>query len=276
MKKNKIWSFILVLLATMIIACSGDDNNNSSSSNGGNIKAQLIGIWKTSMSDNNLRYIKLEANGKLLFSVSATGLKEIINNTSSNSNKAFWSYNESENTISMYTGGSYSYTCKVNMAADGKSWTGYDISNSSKTYTFIKVNNLDDVDEAFPDYQEGTLAYFAYQFPVRTLILGNDIYDNSLANEHKCQIWATMGGAYVGRNATVDFIVDESLCDNLYFLDANGNVAEPVRPLPTDCYKLLASKIDYNGDQRGYVEVQFTDEFFKKEHAIDNYYVIPW
>ena len=106
-------------------------------------------------------------------------------------------------------------------------------------------------------------------------ILGNDIYDNTLDNEHKCRIWATMGGAYGGRNASVDIRVDESLCDNLYFLDANGNVAEPVRPLPTDCYKLLASKIDYNGDQRGYVEVQFTDEFFKKEHAIDNYYVIP-
>ena len=148
----------------------------------------------------------------------------------------------------------------------------YGIALGAFSLTFASCYNAD---REFPDYEGGTTAYFAYQFPVRTLILGNDIYDNTLDNEHKCRIWATMGGAYGGRNASVDIRVDESLCDNLYFLDANGNVAEPVRPLPTDCYKLLASKIDYNGDQRGYVEVQFTDEFFKKEHAIDNYYVIP-
>ena len=148
----------------------------------------------------------------------------------------------------------------------------YGIALGAFSLTFASCYNAD---REFPDYEGGTTAYFTYQFPVRTLILGNDIYDNTLDNEHKCRIWATMGGAYGGRNASVDIRVDESLCDNLYFLDANGNVAEPVRPLPTDCYKLLASKIDYNGDQRGYVEVQFTDEFFKKEHAIDNYYVIP-
>ena len=148
----------------------------------------------------------------------------------------------------------------------------YGIALGAFSLTFASCYNAD---REFPDYEGGTTAYFAYQFPVRTLILGNDIYDNTLDNEHKCRIWATMGGAYGGRNASVDIRVDESLCDNLYFLDANGNVAEPVRPLPTDCYKLLASKIDYNGDQRGYVEVQFTDEFFKKEHAIENYYVIP-
>ena len=148
----------------------------------------------------------------------------------------------------------------------------YGIALGAFSLTFASCYNAD---REFPDYEGGTTAYFAYQFPVRTLILGNDIYDNTLDNEHKCRIWATIGGAYGGRNASVDIRVDESLCDNLYFLDANGNVAEPVRPLPTDCYKLLASKIDYNGDQRGYVEVQFTDEFFKKEHAIDNYYVIP-
>ena len=148
----------------------------------------------------------------------------------------------------------------------------YGIALGAFSLTFASCYNAD---REFPDYEGGTTAYFAYQYPVRTLILGNDIYDNTLDNAHKCRIWATMGGAYGGRNASVDIRVDESLCDNLYFLDANGNVAEPVCPLPTDCYKLLASKIDYNGDQRGYVEVQFTDEFFKKEHAIDNYYVIP-
>jgi hypothetical protein len=130
-------------------------------------------------------------------------------------------------------------------------------------------------DREFPDYQEGTTAYFAYQYPVRTLVLGNDIYDNTLDNAHKCQIWATMGGAYGGRNATVDVVVDESLCDNLYFVDEGGNPAAPVLPMPTAYYKLAGSSIPYNGDSRGYVEVQFTDAFFNDEKSIENTYVIP-
>ena len=148
----------------------------------------------------------------------------------------------------------------------------YGIALGALSLTFASCYNAD---REFPDYEGGTTAYFAYQFPVRTLILGNDIYDNTLDNAHKCRIWATMGGAYGGRDAFVDFIVDESLCNNLYFMDANGNIAEPVRPMPSNFYTLLDSKIPYNGDQRGYVEVQFTDAFFANEHAIENYYVIP-
>jgi hypothetical protein len=130
-------------------------------------------------------------------------------------------------------------------------------------------------DKEFPDYEDGTTAYFAYQYPVRTLILGNDIYDNAIDNEHKCQIWATMGGAYEGRNAVVDIVVDPSLCDNLFFTDAGGNAAAPVLPLPEAYYKLSSNQINYKGNPRGYVEVQFTDAFFNDPQAIENTYVIP-
>ena len=130
-------------------------------------------------------------------------------------------------------------------------------------------------DKEFPDYQGGTTAYFAYQYPVRTLILGNDIYDNTLDNEHKCQIWSTMGGAYGGRDASVDIVVDESLCDNLYFTDEGGNAASPVLPMPKSYYSLSSNAIPYNGDARGYVEVQFTDAFFNDPKAVENTYVIP-
>ena len=130
-------------------------------------------------------------------------------------------------------------------------------------------------DKEFPDYEGGTTAYFAYQNPVRTLILGNDIYDNTLDNEHKCRIWSPMGGAYGGRDAYVDIVVDETLCDNLYFMYVNGNAANPVLPMPSAYYTLLSNRIAYNGDQRGYVEVQFTDAFFADPKAIENTYVIP-
>lgn len=130
-------------------------------------------------------------------------------------------------------------------------------------------------DKEFPDYEGGTTAYFAYQYPVRTLILGNDIYDNTLDNAHKCQIWSTMGGAYYGRSATVDIAVDPTLCDNLWFVDDGGNPSTPVLPMPTEYYKLASNQIPYNSDTRGYVEVQFTDAFFNDPKAVENTYVIP-
>ena len=148
----------------------------------------------------------------------------------------------------------------------------YGVVLGAFSLTFASCYNAD---KDFPDYEGGTTAYFAYQFPVRTLVLGNDIYDNTLDNAHKCQIWSTMGGAYGGRNAFVDIVVDESLCDNLYFTDEGGNAAEPVRPMPTSYYSLSSNQIAYNGDPRGYVEVQFTDAFFNDPKAIENTYVIP-
>ena len=148
----------------------------------------------------------------------------------------------------------------------------YGVALGALTLTCASCYNSEN---EFPDYEGGTIAYFAYQYPVRTLVLGNDIYDNTLDNEHKCRIWSTMGGAYHGRDAFVDIVVDESLCDNLWFVDEGGNPSEPVLPMPKAYYQLASNVIPYNGDSRGYVEVQFTDAFFKDEKAIANTYVIP-
>lgn len=148
----------------------------------------------------------------------------------------------------------------------------YGVALGVLSLTYASCYNAD---KEFPDYQDGTTAYFAYQYPVRTLVLGNDIYDNTLDNAHKCQIWSTMGGAYGGRDATVDIVVDETLCDNLFFTDEGGNATAPVLPMPTSYYELLSNAIPYKGEPRGYVEVQFTDEFFNDPKAVENTYVIP-
>ena len=148
----------------------------------------------------------------------------------------------------------------------------YVVALGALSFTLASCYNAD---RDFPDYEEGTTAYFAYQFPVRTLVLGNDIYDNTLDNEHKCRIWSTMGGAYGGRKAFVDIVVDESLCDNLWFVDEGGNASSPVLPMPKSYYQLSSNTIAYNGDPRGYVEVQFTDAFFNDPKSAENTYVIP-
>ena len=148
----------------------------------------------------------------------------------------------------------------------------YGLALGALSLTYTSCYNAD---KEFPDYENGTTAYFAYQYPVRTLVLGNDIYDNTLDNEHKCRIWSTMGGAYGGRDAVVDIVVDESLCDSLWFTDEGGNAAKPVKPMPTSYYQLASNTIRYNGEPRGYVEVQFTKDFFDDEKSIENTYVIP-
>ncbi|WP_153637945.1 DUF5627 domain-containing protein [Prolixibacter sp. NT017] len=129
-------------------------------------------------------------------------------------------------------------------------------------------------DWSFPDYKYTTV-YFPYQAPVRTLVLGKDIYDNTLDNAHKCKIMATMGGVY---NNNVDRIlhieVDNSLCDNLKFDDASG---DDVIAMPSNYYTLSSDKqLVIPADSIvGGIEVQLTDAFFADPRSIKNTFVIP-
>lgn len=128
-------------------------------------------------------------------------------------------------------------------------------------------------EQIFPDYEGGISAYFAYQYPVRTIVLGeSETYDTSLDNQHKCIIYGTMGGSYTGKDFSVAIEVDNSLTENLYF-DAEGQV--PVKAMPESYYQLSGSQLDYSGNFMGGVEVQLTDAFFADPDALKNTYVIP-
>lgn len=125
-------------------------------------------------------------------------------------------------------------------------------------------------DQTFDDYEGGTTAYFAYQSPVRTIVLGDDEYDTTLDKAHKLKILATFGGSYNGRNATVNVAVDNSLCDNLTFADGT-----PVKAMPAEYYQLSTTAFNFNGGMQGGTEVQLTEDFFKDPDAVKNTYVIP-
>ena len=125
-------------------------------------------------------------------------------------------------------------------------------------------------DIEFPDYEEGTTVYFAYQYPVRTIVLGDDEYDTSLDKAHKCQIKATFGGSYNGSNGTVQVAVDNSLVDNLTFADGS-----PVKAMPTNYYTLSTTNLAFNGTMNGTTEVQLSDAFFADPEAVKATYVIP-
>jgi hypothetical protein len=123
----------------------------------------------------------------------------------------------------------------------------------------------------FPDYEEGTTVYFPYQYPVRTIVLGDDEYDTTLDKAHKCQIKATFGGSYNGSNGSVTVAVLDSLCDNLFFEDG----VTPVKAMPESYYKLSTMTLAFNGTFNGTTEVQLTDAFFADPDAVKNTYVIP-
>lgn len=126
-------------------------------------------------------------------------------------------------------------------------------------------------EQVFPDYDGGITTYFAYQYPVRTIVLGDsETFDTSLDNQGKCIIYGTMGGAYKGKDVVVDIEVDNTLVDNLYFSDGS-----PVKYMPGHYYDLSATQLKYNGTHMGGVEVSLHDVFFADPAAIKNTYVIP-
>ena len=127
-------------------------------------------------------------------------------------------------------------------------------------------------DWEFPDFDYQTV-YFAYQYPVRTLTLGDDIFDTSMDNEGKFQIIATTGGVYSSpQNVYLDVVVDESLTEGLMF-DSDGNMVEP---LPSEYYQLTAETITIpKGEVTGGVEIQLNSGFFNDPKAIKNTYVLP-
>ena len=133
---------------------------------------------------------------------------------------------------------------------------------------FISCGNSD---REFPDYDGGTTAYFAYQYPIRTLILGNvETYDNTSDNEGRFTIYGTFGGSYSGVNAKINVSVDESLTKGLYFDDGSA-----VKPMPSDYYELSGDVLDYGGGFRGGVEVKLNEKFFNDPLSLKNTYVIP-
>ncbi|WP_106153986.1 DUF5627 domain-containing protein [Marinilabilia salmonicolor] len=141
---------------------------------------------------------------------------------------------------------------------------------SAGALALLMTTSCENKEVEFPDF-EYTTVYFPYQFPVRTIVLGEDIFDNTLDNEHKLKIYATMGGVYENnKNIEIDIAVDDALTSNLFFEDESA-----VQPMPADYYSLAEQTISLSGELQGGVDVQLSDAFFADENAISNTYVIP-
>ncbi len=128
-------------------------------------------------------------------------------------------------------------------------------------------------DNDFPDYKY-TTAYFPYQYPVRTLVLGDYIYDNTNDNNHTFLISAAMGGVYTNtKDRTLDIGLTPDLCKRALFAASK----DTIRLMPESYYTLSSSDklVIPAGEFNGSIEVHLKDAFFTDPYAIKNTYVIP-
>ena len=129
-------------------------------------------------------------------------------------------------------------------------------------------------EKEFPDFGTQSV-YFAYQYPVRTITLGEDANVNTdLDNAYKCQIYAATGGVYSSKkDVSIGFVVDKSLLGNGLLFGAGKN---QIMAMPENYYSFGSDNIMIrNGELAGGVDVQLTDAFFADPKAIQNTYVIP-
>jgi hypothetical protein len=142
------------------------------------------------------------------------------------------------------------------------------------SFVLVAVFTACNKDWSFPDYKYTTV-YFPYQSPVRTIVLGEDVFDNTLDNQHKFVVMATMGGVYENKKDVVlGVAVDPTLAAKLKFGGATG---DSVYVLPSNYFTLPKdAKITIPaGSVTGGIEVQLTDAFFQDPKAIKNTYVLP-
>ncbi len=131
----------------------------------------------------------------------------------------------------------------------------------------------DNQEPDFPDF-DYTAGYFPYQYPVRTLILGDYIFDNTNDNNHKFLISAAMGGVYENTKDRIFQIeVADELCENALFAETG----DTVRLLPPSYYTLSSPSqlIIPAGSVNGGIEVQLNDAFFEDTLSTRLAYVIP-
>lgn len=136
--------------------------------------------------------------------------------------------------------------------------------------TMFACKNAEIIHKDF-DYTTG---YFPYQYPVRTLVLGDDIYDNTNDNAHKFLISAAMGGVYENKmDRNFSFRIEETLCQNAEF----GTTGQQILPLPANYYTLSSpnSITIPSGQMNGAVEVQLSEAFFNDPKSISLGYVVP-
>lgn len=125
----------------------------------------------------------------------------------------------------------------------------------------------------FPDYLF-TSGYFPYQYPVRTIVLGNYIYDNTNDNNHNFLISAALGGIYDNvKDRVFNIELAPTLCNRVLF----AATKDTIKLMPPAYYTLSSANqlVVPKGKVNGGIQVHLTDAFFNDPKAVKMTYVIP-
>ena len=126
-------------------------------------------------------------------------------------------------------------------------------------------------DQDFDDFEGGTTVYFPYQYPVRTILLGDGVeYSTELDNAHKFKVMGYGAGTYDSYEFTFNVAVEESLAQGVTFKDGRE-----VKILPSSYYQLGSTTSSYVGNRMSGVEVSLTDAFVQDPASISQTYVLP-
>lgn len=125
----------------------------------------------------------------------------------------------------------------------------------------------------FPDFENQTV-YFAYQGPIRTITMGEDIFDTTLDNQGRLQIMGTTAGVYSNdKDITIGIRVNNLLTQGNNFQPPYNNA---VVAMPSNYYTLSSNNIVIpKGSLIGGVDVQLTAAFFADPLSVRRTYVIP-
>jgi len=142
-------------------------------------------------------------------------------------------------------------------------------------FSTIIVSSCQNDTNSFDNFNY-TATYFGWQYPVRTLVLGESLYyDNTNDLNHQFEINASMGGVYKNtKNINVGFEIDNGLADSLAVKIGNDTVRMKI--LPTNYYEPITatSIIIPVGSFNGGIKIQLTDAFFNDPLACTNKYVL--
>lgn len=128
----------------------------------------------------------------------------------------------------------------------------------------------------FPDNTVQAV-YFPIQYPVRTLVLGEDRIDNTIDRQHAFDIGVCIGGMYENKKDWfVDFEIANDLAQDIKINSAaDGNAIATI--LPSAYYTLVPDTraTIKKGSFNGLIRVQLSDAFFNDPKAHSLNYVLP-
>ena len=132
-----------------------------------------------------------------------------------------------------------------------------------------------------PDFEdfEYTTAYFAFQYPVRTIVLGeSEYYDLTNDHNHRFEIQAAMAGVRENKeDIVVNFEIEPCLLENLSGESTVSKEQFALKMLPSSHYETIGTDemVIRKGNFSGGVTIQLTDAFFEDPLSYQNCYALP-